>query len=92
MSRLGFLAGVLLMAAGLLMLLLIAMGIGLMPDGADASLLGVDIRSFMTVVTGLCLASGITLVGLNVGNWTHPKHQGEKLDEAAITETSWRMK
>ncbi len=52
MSRLGFLAGVLLMAAGLLLLLLIAMGIGLMPDGADASLLGVDIRSFMTVAHG----------------------------------------
>ena len=66
MSRLGFLAGVLLMAAGLLMLLLIAMGIGLMPDGADASLLGVDIRSFMTVVTGLCLASGITRSSLDI--------------------------
>ena len=78
MSRLGFLAGVLLMAAGLLMLLLIAMGIGLMPDGADASLLGVDIRSFMTVVTGLCLASGITLVGLNVGHWTAPETSGRK--------------
>ena len=78
MSRLGFLAGVLLMAAGLLMLLLIAMGIGLMPDGADASLLGVDIRSFMTVATGLCLASGITLVGLNVGHWTAPRNIREK--------------
>jgi hypothetical protein len=92
MSRLGFLAGALLMAAGLLLLLLIAMGIGLMPDGADASLLGVDIRSFMTIAAGLSLASGITLVGLNVGDWKHPKPQREKLDEAAITETSWRLK
>ena len=92
MSRLGFLAGALLMAAGLLLLLLIAMGIGLMPDGADASLLGVDIRSFMTIAAGLSLASGITLVGLNVGHWKHPKPQGEKLDEAAITQTSWRLK
>jgi hypothetical protein len=92
MSRLGFLAGALLMAAGLLLLLLIAMGIGLMPDGADASLLGVDIRSFMTIAAGLSLASGITLVGLNVGDWKRPKPQREKLDERAITETSWRLK
>ncbi len=84
MSRLGFLAGVLLMAAGLLLLLLIAMGIGLMPDGADASLLGVDIRSFMTVATGLCLASGITLVGLSFGHWQHPKH-GRKARRPAIS-------
>jgi len=75
MSRLGFLAGALLMAAGLLLLLLIAMGFGLMPDGADASLLGVDIRSFMTVATGLCLACGITLVGLSFGHWQHPRHE-----------------
>jgi len=88
----GFFAGVLLTAAGLLMLLLIAMGIGLTPDGTDALLLGVDIRSFMTIAEGLGLASGITLVGLNVGHWKHPKPQGEKLDEAAITQTSWRLK
>ena len=92
MRPIGFLAGVLLVAAGLLMLLLIALGIGLMPDGADASLLGVDIRSLMTIAAGLGLASGITLVGLNVGDLKHPKPQGEKLDEAAITETSWRLK
>jgi len=92
MRPFGFFAGVLLMAAGLLMVLLIAMGIGLTPDSTDALLLGVDIRSFMTIAAGLGLASGITLVGLNVGHWKHPRPQGEKLDESAITETSWRMK
>jgi hypothetical protein len=54
--------------------------------------LGLDIRSFMTIAAGLALAGGITLVGLNVGHWKHPKPQGEKLDEAAITENSWRLK
>ena len=91
MSRLGILAGVLLLAAGLLMLLLIALGIGLMPDGADASLLGVDIRSFMTIAAALGRASGIPLVGLNVGDWKPPKPQGEKLDDAAITAPRWRL-
>ena len=46
----------------------------------------------MTIAAGLGLASGITIVGLNVGDWKHPKAQGEKVDEAAITETSWRLK
>jgi disulfide bond formation protein DsbB len=92
MRPIGFLGGVLLTAAGLLMLLLIAMGIGLTPDGTDALVLGLDIRSFMTIAAGLALAGGITHVGLNVGHWKHPKPQGEKLDEAAITENSWRLK
>jgi hypothetical protein len=63
------------MAAGVLLLLLMAMGIGLMPDGADASLLGVDIRSSITVAAGLCLASGITVFGLSFGHWQHPRHE-----------------
>jgi hypothetical protein len=85
MRRFGFVAGVLLVAFGLLLLLLIAAGIGLTPDHQDAALLGVDTRSFMTVAAGLCLASGITLVGLGFGEWKHPKPPEEKRDEAAIT-------
>lgn len=80
MSRFGFLSGVLLMATGLLMLLLIAMGAGLTPDRADAALLGVDVRSFLTIAAGLCLACGITLVGLGFGHWQRPVPPGARLD------------
>jgi hypothetical protein len=80
MLRLGLLAGVLLTATGLLLVLLFATGFGLMPDGTDAAVLGVDVRSFLTVAAGLCLACGITLVGLGFGHWQHPVPPGPSLD------------
>ena len=80
MLRFGFLAGVLLTATGLLMVLLIAMGVGLTPDRADAAILGVDVRSFLTIAAGLCLACGITLVGLGFGHWQRPVPPGPSLD------------
>ena len=80
MLRLGFLAGVLLTATGLLMVLLIAMGVGLTPDRADAAILGVDVRSFLTIAAGLCLACGVTLAGLGFGHWQRPVPPGPSLD------------
>ena len=76
MLRVGFLAGVLLATAGVLLLLLIAMGVGLTLDGTDTSLVGVNVRSFLTIAAALCLASGITLVGLGFGHWQHPRPEG----------------
>jgi hypothetical protein len=76
MLRAGFLAGVLLATVGVLLLLMIAIGVGVTGDGGDATLMGVDVRSFMTIAAALCLASGVTLVGLGYGNWQHPRHEG----------------
>ena len=72
--------GVLLAAAGLLFVLMLAMGTGLMPDGTDATLVGVDLRSLLTVAAGIFLAGGITLVGLGFGHWRRPQRPGASLD------------
>jgi hypothetical protein len=71
----GVVVGVLLLLTGLLLMVLIALGVGLLPNGADSSLVGVDARSFMAICAALCLASGMTLVGLGLGHWQQPKHE-----------------
>ena len=80
MLRIGFPFGVLLTTAGLLFVLLMAMGVGLTPSGADDALVGVDIRSLLTIAAGLCLACGITLIGLGFGHWQRPVPPGPSLD------------
>jgi drug/metabolite transporter (DMT)-like permease len=78
--RFGFPAGVLLALLGLMFMALVAMGTGLGPSGMDKSLYGVDARAALTIAAGLCLAVGVTLVGLGFGHWRRPVPPGPTLD------------
>jgi hypothetical protein len=81
MRQMSFAVGVLLAMAGAVLLLLVAMGVGLAPDGTDSQIVGVDARSWLTIGAGLLLACGITLVGLGFGRWQHPVPPGPSLEE-----------
>jgi hypothetical protein len=79
MHRFGMVLGLMLAVLGITGVATLMLGVGadsasFNPSGAQMS------RAPFAIAAGLALAAGLTLLGLNAGNWRRPVAPGPQLD------------